>query len=78
MDNYGRINLITRFTCSVCGDQLSLSYDTKKPTSNGYQDDGITGAAKIENYVSVEPCKKCINKYKEPIEQIQKALKLEL
>ena len=70
-DNYGRTNLITRFTCSQCGDQLNLSYKTKKPgCGDAEEEDGITGAYKLEIYVSVEPCHKCM----EPVRKVAEAL----
>lgn len=59
MNNFGRINLITRFKCSVCGTQLSLSYD--KPNKSGeYTQDGFTGSDKLEQNIYIEPCEICV------------------
>lgn len=77
MDNTGRVNLITRFKCAKCGSQLSLSYDKEK-SSNDYENDGITGAFKVENDVFIEPCVSCLSKFKEPLEALQRVMKVKL
>lgn len=73
-ENDGRVNLVTRFTCANCGDQLNITYDTKKPSGTNYENDRITGALKVETYVSVEPCKRCLDEWREPLVTIRNAL----
>ena len=73
-----RTNLIMHFHCSECGMQLKLKDESeaKKPV---YHDDTFrtqepkeeTGAACYYTpKVSIEPCKKCIEKYTGPARKI--------
>lgn len=66
-DNASRKNLVTNFQCSVCGSDLCLSYEGKKIDFAG--DHSITGAFKVDVFVYVEPCAKCL----EPLERMRSA-----
>lgn len=71
MSNIGRVNLVTRFKCATCGNQLELSREVNKETKDQFPNelsDGITGADKVEMNVFIEPCKVCIGK---PTRQLQ-------
>ena len=61
--------LITKFVCAKCGDNLELTYD--KPSGAVRHADGEpTGAAKVEQVVVVEPCRRCL----EPLENVRRAI----
>jgi hypothetical protein len=64
MDNNDLIRefLITKFICADCGNNLQLSYENKKATTN-YSEGEPTGAAMVMTVVSVHPCAKCRGKY---------------
>ena len=76
MSNFGRHNLVTRFKCSKCGNQLSLSYE-KEANAKGseYENDNITGGNKVENNIFIEPCKVCIDKPQKELDTLRKILK---
>ena len=70
-----RYNLVTTFRCATCGSQLRLTYD--KPKCTPYQpeaNDEITGAAKVENIIYLEPCQICVDEYRTPINALKNAL----
>lgn len=78
MQNIGRVNLITRFCCATCGNQLELSSNVNKETKEQFPDyirDSITGSDKIEFNVWVEPCKKCIGVPTKQLETLKQILK---
>ena len=76
MENYSRMNLITRFKCSKCGNQLSLAY-RKEEDAKGrdYENDNITGANKVENDVFIEPCQTCVEKPQKELDTLRNILK---
>ena len=76
--NNSRINLVTRFKCSKCGNQLKLCLE--KFAENTFTKpnevvDNITGTDKIENNIYIEPCDICVNKYKKDLETLKKIFK---
>lgn len=71
-DNLMRSHLVTTFHCHECGSVLKLSYKPKDDkVRSGYHDDGITGAAKVENKIWIEPCRPC----REPLDRLKEALR---
>ena len=75
-DNYGRNNLVTRFKCSKCGNQLTLSAKDESPVGlKEYERDGITGASKVENDIFIEPCKTCVDKPQKQLDTLKEILK---
>ena len=63
--------LITKIVCSVCGNNLELNYVA--PVGSGkYAEGEPTGAAMVQQLVSVEPCKKC----SAPLEEMRKAVRV--
>lgn len=64
MSNIGRSFLVTKFNCAECGTDLELSYEPRGGSrQSGFEDnvsDGITRASKKENFIFIEPCKKCV------------------
>jgi hypothetical protein len=74
--DYSRKFLVTTFHCAKCGAPLNLTYE--KPTKNlhnGYVNDGITGADKVENLIYIHPCEVCVDRLEEPIKALQAAFK---
>lgn len=72
-----RYNLVTKFSCAICGSPLRVSYAKPKaldlhPEAN----DGITGAAKVEMTISVHPCDKCYKDAVRPLHLLSEALNL--
>lgn len=76
-ENSMRVNLVTRFKCAECGNQLSLCYNNDaKQTQDDYDEsDKITGACKVENDIYIEPCKYCVEKPKKDLETLRSLLK---
>ncbi len=75
MSDSMRYNLVTRFVCAKCGDQLALTHQPAK--SNEYapeKSDGITGAAKVEQAIGIHPCQRCYSEATEPIKALRAAL----
>lgn len=66
MNDYSRVNLVTRFKCGKCGSQLSLTYNKPKAQLD-YVRDGITGADKVEVDIYIKPCDVCVD---EPMKQL--------
>lgn len=62
--------LITKFVCSKCGSNLQLSY--QKPAVSQYADGEPTGAAMVEQLVTIEPCR-CTT---QPLEEMRRAAKV--
>lgn len=78
MSNLGRVNLVTRFCCATCGNQLELSSSVnreKQQSSRDYLNDNITGADKVEVNIWIEPCKKCIGVPIKQLETLKEILK---
>lgn len=80
MDN-SRTNIVLRFRCAKCGRILRLTnkgpspYAESKTDKGEYDDDGITGANKVETTAAfIHPCANCYGKARQPAELIQKAL----
>ena len=74
-DDSMRYNLVTTFVCAKCGNKLALSYQA--PRGDEYapeKNDGITGAAKVEQRVAIRPCSKCYAEATKPIEALREAL----
>lgn len=72
-----RNSLVTQFACTQCGDFLNLSYEyPKNPMHSNHVETAncITGAAKVEKIIGVEPCKKCYSKALEPLKALQNAI----
>ena len=63
-----RTFLITKMVCAKCGSNLQLTYDMPKGAAE-YADGEPAGAAMVEQFVVVEPCKKCLA----PMEEMRKA-----
>ena len=62
--------LVTKFVCSVCGGNLSVSYDV--PKGAGQHSPGEpTGADIVEQLVAVEPCAPCAA----PLKAVQSSLR---
>lgn len=76
-NNYGRNNLVIRFKCSKCGNQLNLSYEKDETaTRSGQEDsDGISGGFKVEGHFYIEPCKTCIEEPQHQLDTLRKILK---
>jgi hypothetical protein len=71
-----RYNLVTKFVCANCGQQLRLSYEAPKTTKyNQFADSGITGACKVEQDVSIYPCDSCYGEAIRPIKALADAMK---
>lgn len=75
--NYGRYNLVTRFKCSKCGSQLSLSYtkDDNIKVYPNYVSDGMTGADKVESDIWIEPCETCVESPQKELDTLRRILK---
>ncbi len=74
-----RYNLVTRFVCAKCGSGLAISYGA--PYSNEYcpeKGDGITGAAKVEQFIAIHPCTKFYGDAIRPIEALRAALNADI
>lgn len=70
-----RYNLVTSFVCSQCGEKLALTYKPAKSTEyHPEKEDGITGAAKVEQRIGIHPCRQCYGAAIEPLEALRKAL----
>jgi len=75
-----RTNLILHLHCSECGTRLRLCYKNeaqKPPKESGYMeaDKEPTGAECFyPGSISVEPCRKCIEKYTGPARRLVDAL----
>lgn len=69
-----RHNLVTTFHCTECRSVLNLAYQADLPGTNEYRDDGITGAAKVDNRIYVEPCQKCVGEARLPLVKMREAL----
>ena len=75
-DDYARINLVTSFICTGCGDNLTLSFDKLgDPSCVAETSHGMGGAFALENRIHVHPCKTCIDKAIAPARAISDALK---
>jgi len=59
--------LLTKFVCSVCGNNLSVDYKTG---SSRHENGEPTGADMVEHSIAVEPCGPCAA----PLQQIRSAL----
>lgn len=76
-DNTMRTSLVTQLHCTDCKGVLYVSYAPKDGNPNrgmGYTDDEITGAAKVQHRLFVEPCRKCIGDARKPLEALRVAL----
>lgn len=70
-----RQHLVTRFRCTDCGGYLNLAYEPKvKPDHLAHRDEVVTGAAKVESTLYVEPCAGCVGKAREPLRKMREAL----
>ena len=72
-----RNSLVTQFACTKCGDFLELSYEypSHPMHSNHYEMmDKITGAAKVQKVIGVEPCKKCFSAIADPLRVLREAI----
>lgn len=72
-----RYNLVTKFICAKCGEQLTMSYSAPAAKATGYNrdaEDGITGALKVENRIAIHPCRKCYSDAVAPMDAMRKAL----
>ncbi|HTH45555.1 MAG TPA: hypothetical protein VL528_10795 [Oxalicibacterium sp.] len=77
-NDYMRFNLVTKFVCTNCGHQLALSHDAPRGLGIEYapdKEDGITGAAKVEQSIGVHPCQNCYTKATAPLRALREALK---
>lgn len=75
-DNF-RYNLVTNFSCTICGRQLMLTYDKPSNPKHEYdpmKQDGITGAYKVDNTIYIHPCETCFKEATAPIEALKSAL----
>ncbi|WP_157132260.1 hypothetical protein [Roseobacter sp. AzwK-3b] len=71
----GRINLVTSFICTECGENLDLAFDQLgKPAPKASTSFGMGGAYVLENRVHVHPCRTCIEKEVAPARMIAAAL----
>ena len=66
--NSMRTHLITKFTCTGCGNLLNLSYHGPDKSSPPCSDDEPTGAAMVEQRVWVEPCRTCLKPQKDVVQ----------
>ncbi len=64
-----RTNLLTKFVCSKCGENLTLTYDVPKSTK--CIEGEPTGAAMVQYVIAINPCTKCLR----PLKEIQGAIK---
>lgn len=77
MESHGdhmRTHLVTKFICSECGELLTLSY--AKPKYAKYAEGEPTGAAMVENVITIHPCRKCtesVNKLKTAIKTLMES-----
>jgi hypothetical protein len=80
-----RTNLIMHFHCSECGNQLKLKNESEGAKKPVYHDDTYrtqepkepTGAACYYTpKISIEPCKRCIEKYTKPAKQLVDAINI--
>jgi len=63
--------LVTKFCCSKCGENLTLSYEAPKGAGR-YADGEPTGAEMVNQVVAIEPCKNCFA----PLEEMRRAAKV--
>lgn len=80
-----RTNLIMHFHCAECGYQLKLQTENEGAKKPEYHKDDFasqnpkepTGASCYHTpKISIEPCKKCIEKYTGPAKKLTEALAL--
>lgn len=71
-----RTHLVTKFICANCGNSVRLSNEPPKVASYDKEvvDDGITGAAKVEQSLYLHPCQKCYGEATAPIEALRQVL----
>lgn len=61
--------LLTKFVCASCGEALELTYDKPPASAQGLYSEGQpTGAAMVQQLVSVLPCE-CATR---PLEEMRK------
>lgn len=78
MNNLSRKYLITKFACSICGSNLSISYRSEEHKPKGSHENGQpTGADMVQQIVIVEPCK-CVTNRLEEIKRATRTLFEEL
>lgn len=63
--------LVTKFVCTRCGNNLSLSYDVPK-SAGKYAEGEPTGGVMVQQCVGVEPCH-CVTR---PAQELRNALKI--
>lgn len=69
-----RYNLVTQFCCAKCGALLMLSYDAPKTSIDDIKNDGITGAAKVNQKIAIHPCEKCYGEAMHPLNLLREAI----
>ena len=73
--DFMRTHLVTRFACVKCGTVLHITYQQPKRTFDVVEtDDGITGAAKVEQRIGVYPCEPCFEKANRAADALRAAL----
>lgn len=66
--------IVAKLQCARCGEPLEIKFpsevseDTKHHSS--FVNDGITGAAKFDASIFVEPCRHCQDKLEKPARMI--------
>lgn len=77
-DDYIRTNLVFRLRCASCWRVLRMTYNPKGKDNHvdtgEWDDDRITGAAKVEATVYVHPCEHCYGESRRPLELLKEAI----
>lgn len=75
-DDSIRHMLISTFHCAVCGEQLNVSYRPDKSPKEGSSEGQPTGAAMLQQRISIWPCRKCMQPAKDAAQAITTLMSL--